>query len=684
MTEYKRGRAALLDWCGAILRFFVARPRLVLALAVAAPFVPYAMAFIRKGVPDVMLTGDGASLEIRTLHAARGTQLLGPYSRFHWSHPGPALFYLALPFYVAFHQHGPALSLFALVANFVAALALVLSARRIAGGLYALVVAALLAIYEASAVASDPFTLASAWNPVVTMLPLALASLLSARLAAGRASALPGFLFVASAIVQTHLGYGPVTVFLGLIGVFFYLHRRFTGTSLDAAERQRTRRAVGAAAVVLAASWALPVYENATRQPGNLSTLWKFFTDHHAPERTWVQAAGLVVEQLAVMPLAILQTFAPHIVRAPGAATFWTLALAQAGALVVIVIHRRRNRDQGVVALSMIALGEMLVAIAAVRAIFGGMAPYLIAWVSILGLVAFAALAAWLVPAATRRFGARAARVGLSALALAAIALSIRSRGVSPSVVSDPQRDTERVVRDVEAFVVSRHIELPVVSLGDLERWTDAVNLALSLYKHRIPVLFAKDWAYMVGPELGADSGEHPVLLVGDGNFDRSAHTRADLQPIAASGDLHVYLQEAGYLRKHRLPAKLSVVSATGVVGDPDRAVDGVLPEEGTPWDSPQSLVLQSPASKLEITVPAGNPTGLFLSVDANDIYAIRCFRTSGEPVVIGTSAPTIDEYGMRTRLVFSEGLDECRSIEVSPQQGDGFYSLGEIGFVTR
>src|ERR1043166_6073345 len=44
--------------------------------------------------------GDMAVLEIGTLHASTGAQLLGPYSRFHWNHPGPLYFYLLVPFYV--------------------------------------------------------------------------------------------------------------------------------------------------------------------------------------------------------------------------------------------------------------------------------------------------------------------------------------------------------------------------------------------------------------------------------------------------------------------------------------------------------------------------------------------------------------------------------------------------------
>jgi hypothetical protein len=62
----------------------------LLLVAAALPFVPGAIEFMRRGIPDVLFTGDGAAIELGTLHAAHGVQLVGPYSRFGWSHPGPA------------------------------------------------------------------------------------------------------------------------------------------------------------------------------------------------------------------------------------------------------------------------------------------------------------------------------------------------------------------------------------------------------------------------------------------------------------------------------------------------------------------------------------------------------------------------------------------------------------------
>src|SRR5437868_15488301 len=113
-----------------LARLAAARPWLPLCALAIAPFVPGMIEFLRKGVPDILFTGDGGVLELRTWEAAHGVQLVGPYSRFFWSHPGPAFFYLALPFYAASGQHGPALNLSTLFTNLAAAVALVIGAWR--------------------------------------------------------------------------------------------------------------------------------------------------------------------------------------------------------------------------------------------------------------------------------------------------------------------------------------------------------------------------------------------------------------------------------------------------------------------------------------------------------------------------------------------------------------------------
>src|SRR6185436_4168126 len=63
---------------------------------------------------------DGAILEISTIEALKGRQLLGPYSRFGWNHPGPLYFYLQAPWYLASGSHTAGMQAGALAINLVA------------------------------------------------------------------------------------------------------------------------------------------------------------------------------------------------------------------------------------------------------------------------------------------------------------------------------------------------------------------------------------------------------------------------------------------------------------------------------------------------------------------------------------------------------------------------------------
>ncbi|HTZ08663.1 MAG TPA: hypothetical protein VMB72_06315, partial [Acidimicrobiales bacterium] len=66
----------------------------------ASVVVPYGIELTRLLVSSgpVYPTGDLALVDLAVRSATRFQQVLGPYDRFGWHHPGPAYFYLlALP-----------------------------------------------------------------------------------------------------------------------------------------------------------------------------------------------------------------------------------------------------------------------------------------------------------------------------------------------------------------------------------------------------------------------------------------------------------------------------------------------------------------------------------------------------------------------------------------------------------
>ena len=647
----------------------------LLCVAAAVPFVPGAWQFIQRGVPEVLFTGDGATLELRTLHAAHGAQLVGPYSRFMWSHPGPAFFYLALPIYNAFRQHGPALNLFVFIVNLAVVIALVMTARRVCSNLVAFTTATLLAVYELIAL---PFVQTNEWNPVFPILPLALLSFLTARLALGGTWALPAFVFIASVIVQTHVAFVPEVLTLSAIGFLAIVGRVFV---VGGSPRPRHMNAwiLATSGGVFVLCWMLPFYEAVTENQGNLQRLFLFFDAPHVPEHSWRVSVDHVFTQMAAMPLVLTRVFHAT-VSATGSMNFG-LAMAQVTALIVVLFVALRRRDNGVSILAIIVLAEIIAAIAAVRAIRGDILPYLVIWISVIGFMSCATVTAGVVQALERTLGSRYAAAVVVPGAVLLLALTIGGPFPRASVFRPPDLQVEQLAHDVEKYIRAARVDHPIVKIPSPDSWPAAVAVVLHLYKHEIPIYVESDWVYVVGKPLTVEEGEHPGLLFGDVEFDRYARTRRDLSLVTSSGGVSVYLEESGYLRRHRIDSSASVpTSISGVEGDPRLVVDGIVPIEGTRWDSPQSVILASTDSSLLVAVPRDAVIGLFLSADGNDTYTIRCVGTDESlSWSLGVGSPAV---GMRTRLLFSNELSRCQAIEVAPTAGDGAYSIAEIGFL--
>lgn len=674
-------------WRGTLTRLIAllsAHPSPWLLLAAASPFVPGACQFVHRGIPDVLFTGDGGTLELRVLHAARGTQLLGPYSRFHWSHPGPAFFYLALPLYELFHERGPALNLFAFIANLACVLALTLEARRLRGAVFALGVAVLLAVYECA----DPqFQLSGEWNPVTPILPLALLTFLCAHIALGNIAALTPFAFIASAIVQTHIGFVPVASSLCALALAFGLGRKFVRRAAlfrheASAPPTSLGRVFAATAGVLVIVWLPPIVESATQASGNLGALYRFFTSAHPAEHSWRTVVETAAPKVAFLPLVLgrLMGFS----QAPSSRLALGVASAEVAALGAMLADAWRRRDDFLIVLSSIALSEIAASLVAVRAIRGDIYPHLVLWITIVGWVGAVAIVAWGLSVAAHTLKRPAVAVGLTLCALAGLAVCLREQAHRVDVFRSSDADVERLAHDVRQYLATEHVDAPLIRIATGDQWPAAVGVVLYLFKHRVPIFVDRYWLFMMGTEFAAPSPEeHPWIHIGDRAFYESVRTRPDFQLVASAGSAFSFLSNPHYLRDHRLPGAPVLLSTTGVVGDPARAVDGVIPAEGTQWDSPLSVVLTSTTSAIEVAVPRGDVNGVFLSVDGSDNYAVHCNREGGETVPLGSALAGVP-IGMGTALLFSDELSSCRSVTLKPERGDGYYSVGEIGFLER
>jgi len=173
-----------------------------------------------KATPRTWSVGDGAVLEIYTLHAARLNLDVGPYSRFGWNHPGPAHFYTLAPAYVLSGHREEGLLLTVLALNLAAMAAMLVLAARYGGWAFAGAMMAWLAVYylrpDAHAGWDFGDLLSSAWNPHAPLLPFALLLVLAAVVAAGHLGALPVVALVASFISQSHVAFLPMSVLISV------------------------------------------------------------------------------------------------------------------------------------------------------------------------------------------------------------------------------------------------------------------------------------------------------------------------------------------------------------------------------------------------------------------------------------------------------------------------------------
>ena len=496
--------------------------------------MPGALQFLRHGVTDVMFSGDGAVLELRTLHAAHGRELLGPYSRFQWSHPGPAFFYLAMPIYQLFHQRGPALNLFVLIANFAAASALVLTARRLRGDLFALAVAVLLAVYETIAA---PFPLSGEWNPMTPILPLALLVFLCVRLGSGAVGILPAVAFVASAIVQTHIGFTPAALYLVATGALFCFRELFVVGRVD---RRRLAISLGATAVVLLLLWALPLYEDLSRPAGNLHLLRVFFSLPHPAEHGWQVAIDVVSSQLAIFPLALCHALGRASMDV-GMTGRHLLALLQAAAVATALVIALRRRDEPAALLSAMALGLLVVATFAVHEIRGEIFGHLIAWISVLGFIAWTAVAAALVPPVT---GERRLVLGVLIVGLPLLGLALRAGGDKP-MVRDRDLPLETLTAEAETFLRRAGLARVRVEIPAHDEWPRAAGIIVTLAKHGFDVKVTDDWLFMFGRPLSPGAEASPALVIADASIAPELRLRPAYEPIATADGTSLFLRRS-------------------------------------------------------------------------------------------------------------------------------------------
>jgi hypothetical protein len=497
-------------------------PRVGVLLAVAAVALPCALAAaaLAAAHPDVVVGDDRGLAELALMRAVHHAQLVGPYSRFGWHHPGPSWFYLLGVPYLLTGQATYAMYLGTLLLQAGAAVWIVLAVRRHGGAALALAAALALLLYLR---ALGPQLVRFAWNPLATMLPMALLLVLAALGAAGSLSALCGALVVGSFLVQTHVSTAPVVLAVIAVALVAYLAR--TGLPwrhLPASGRARVLAVVGLAAAVL--MWVPPLLDQITGHPGNLTELVAFFRcgcNPPHPLREGLSAAGQMLAGLVHGNLPVVAALDGVMSRRR-----WLALAGFTAAAAVLCLAGRRRGDRFAEAVGGLLVVALAVAVVSFTRIAGPVEGYLVIWVTALGVVlaiGWASLLVGMLPVLGRRLGARpravaAATLGLPlAAALGALSLTGTQRLLDlPSPAAEPgdlQVGYPQAWRLTENAMLTMQPRPVLVRIAAHDLWGTAAALTVQLVKHGWPVHVTDDWVFYFGPEYRS-SGHEPVELV--------------------------------------------------------------------------------------------------------------------------------------------------------------------------
>ncbi len=458
--------------------------------------------------------GDGAFLEIYTLHAIRGIWTLGPYSQFGWHHPGPMFFYLLAPAYVLSEEKTIALHVGAFAINLLSMLIIAVVLVRYARPAVASVALIALGVFVWRV---EPF-LISYWNPHVIVLPVVALLVLCAALAASHRGALPAIVFAGSFLAQTHVSLVPLVIALAAAAL---------AATARWSDWRSLRRWINLSAWLLLVLWLLPIVEELSHTPGNLTSLWQFFLQP-SPGQPLSVAMPVWGDMMCgfFLPMKVPVGWPLKLSNSYITATF---AAVQLLLLAAAAWNARRRQDYfnaALCALGALASVVMLWSITKIRTQVG---EYMVFWMSAIGTLNWAALVGVglgrlgrFVPASVApTLGAHLRR---PALAVSAILLCVvtylgatqleQSRRDAFRPLGDSAKKMKRLTQAVLQDLQRENVHRPRI---DAEGpWGEAAGLVLQLYKRGIPLAVNPEGVFLYGEPLAPNGQEDRLYVIAD------------------------------------------------------------------------------------------------------------------------------------------------------------------------
>ncbi len=321
---------------------------------------------VRVVTLDWTAAGDLSVIRLRALDVGTGnTPLLGPYSRFKWNHPGPALSFMFAPWVRLFGGSGVGILVGALVSNLLAIAGALWVARRAGRTVFtvtAIVLAGFVLLLEAG-------ELYNPWNPYVIVLPVFAALFASWGAMRGDRVASIVLVLASSFAIQGHLGSAPLGLLalaIGAVGLLRLATRPAAGTDV-----RGVRRTLWISGLVLLVCWIPPLIDQFLGS-GNLGRILDF--ELHSTE----PSAGA---RFALDQITRLLTFLPgRDIGFPGVVGTGVVIPWMALVLVIATYVAWRRKWWDRLSFACIAWASVVVSAIAITQVKGIPFQYLLRW----------------------------------------------------------------------------------------------------------------------------------------------------------------------------------------------------------------------------------------------------------------------------------------------------------------
>ena len=478
------------------------------ALLIAVP-----AAFFAPAGTDVYPVGDSAMLEMYTRHAASGIRMLGPYSQFGWHHPGPLFFYLLAPLYLLSGGKTVALHAGAFAINLLSLCAIGWVLIRCARPALAITVMAVLGLYLFRL---EP-VISSYWNPHVVMLPAAAFLVLSAALAAGRRGALPATALVGSFLVQTHISLAPYVLALGsgaVLAAVFWMPRP-NGRSFG--------WWMAASIGLLGVLWLLPLIEQVSRTPGNITRLMRFFSEPSPGQDlstafvVWGDTMCALFRRELTIPEGL-----PLTIRAQSISMTGVGAVLQILLLAAVCRDAERRHDRFGAALSAAGIVASLTVLWSITRVKSLIGDYMVFWMSAIGALNWAVIAALPLTRMSDRLTAWPRRVAIGAAALLVAGFIHAGTDQLKHARRQgriPPRGAARVVQVLSQAVLEdisrRQVRRPLFQM-QTQAWGEAAGILLQVDKRGARPAVDPGFVALYGEPFAPDGQEDRVFVIAD------------------------------------------------------------------------------------------------------------------------------------------------------------------------